>query len=92
MFSLSQNLPVLLFAVMFTPAIAGYYAMAKRLSQAPIAIVVKSMGRVFMQKAASITNQGRSLKTAFLLSTFALAILGVIPFGALWIAGQPLAV
>lgn len=88
-FSLGQDLPVLLFGVMFSPAVAGFYAMANRLSQAPIVIVARSMRRVFLQKAAAIDNSGRSLHKPFLLATVALALLGVVPFGFLWLFGQP---
>jgi O-antigen/teichoic acid export membrane protein len=76
-FALGANLPVLLFANMFSPAIAGFYAMAMQLSHTPVTIVSYSVGRVFLQKAASITNRGGSLNKAFLLSTGGLALLGM---------------
>jgi lipopolysaccharide exporter len=78
-FTVGQNLPILLFASMYSPAVAGFYAMARQLSHAPVTIVSDSMRRVFLQKAASIVNRGGGLKKAFLLSTGGLAILG-IPF------------
>jgi O-antigen/teichoic acid export membrane protein len=90
MFSLGQNLPVLLFGIMFSPAVAGLYAMANRLSQVPVTIVANSIRRVFLQKAAEINNLGRNLRKAFLLTTGGLALLGVVPFGCLWAFGQPL--
>jgi len=88
--SLGRNLPILLMGVMFTPGVAGFYAMANRLSRAPIEIVANSMRRVFLQKAAEIKNRGRSLRKAFLLATGGLVILGIIPFGCVWLFGQPL--
>jgi len=88
--SLGQNLPILLMGVMFTPAVAGFYAMANRLSRVPIEIVANSMRKVFLQKAAEIKNRGRSLRKAFLLATGGLAIFGLIPFGCVWLFGQPL--
>jgi O-antigen/teichoic acid export membrane protein len=87
-FALGQNLPVLLFGVMFAPAIAGYYAMANRLSQVPITVVASSMRRVFFQKAAEVKNQGRSLRKAFLITTGGLALVGIVPFAGLWLVGQ----
>lgn len=89
-FSIGRNLPVLLLGVMFSPTVAGFYAMAHRLSQVPITIVATSLRRVFLQKTAAIKNHGRSLRKAFLLSTAALALLGSIPFGVLWLFGQPI--
>ena len=90
-FSLGQNLPVLVFGSMFSPAVAGLYAMADRLCQVPVSIVATSVRRVFLQKAAEIENQGRTLRKAFLLSVGALAALGLAPFSILWAFGQPLA-
>lgn len=88
--AVAQQLPVVLFGVLFSPAIVGFYAMAMRLSHVPVDIVAKSVRRVFLQKAAEINNRGRSLQYAFLVSTGSLALLGAIPFGVLWFFGQPL--
>ncbi|MGH8168640.1 MAG: oligosaccharide flippase family protein, partial [Woeseiaceae bacterium] len=87
-FSFGQNLPVLLFGALYAPAVAGFYAMANRLSQAPMIVVASSMRRVFLQKAAAINNRGGSLRKAFLLTTIGLALLGIVPFGTLWLFGQ----
>ena len=88
--ALGQNLPVLLFGVMFSPAAAGFYSMANRLSQVPTTVVANSMRRVFLQKAASIHSRGGSLRKSFLLTTCCLALAGALPFGCLWLFGQPL--
>lgn len=89
-FALGQNLPVLLFGLMFSPAVAGFYAMAHRLSQTPIRIVTMSTRRVFMQKIASVNNSGKSLRKGLLLTCGTLALLGALPFTLLWFYGQPL--
>jgi O-antigen/teichoic acid export membrane protein len=87
----SQQLPIILFGVLFSPAIVGFYAMAVRLLHAPITIVATSVRRVFLQKAAEINNRGKGLAFAFLMSTAALALLGTIPLAVLWFFGGPLA-
>lgn len=89
-FSLGQNLPVLLFGTLFSPAAAGLYAMANRLSQVPIKIVSSSVRRVFLREAATIKNRGGPLLKAFLMTTGALLAAGVIPFTVIWLYGQPL--
>jgi O-antigen/teichoic acid export membrane protein len=89
-FSVGQNLPVLLFGIMFSPAAAGFYSMANRLSQAPVSIVSMSMRRVFYQKAAEVHNRGASLQKAFVLASGGLALLGAVPFLLLWLYGQPI--
>jgi O-antigen/teichoic acid export membrane protein len=47
--------------------------------------------RVFLQKAAEINNRGKGLGFAFLMSTGALTLLGIIPLAVLWFFGEPLA-
>jgi O-antigen/teichoic acid export membrane protein len=90
-FTLGQNLPILLFGIMFSPAVAGFFAMARQLLSAPIGMVADSFRRVFMQKAASIRNEGRSLRKAYILSTGALSLIGLPVLLVLWNFGQPLA-
>jgi lipopolysaccharide exporter len=90
-FTLGQNLPVLLFGVMFSPAVAGFYSMANQLIRAPVDMVANSTRRVFLQKAASITNEKRNLQKAYLFSSAGLALLGAPVLAVLWLFGQPLA-
>jgi len=89
-FSLGQNLPVILFGTLFGPAVAGFYAMASRVSRVPISIVATSMRRVFLQKAAEITNDKRSLLKAFSLSLATLSVIGLVPLIAIALYGQQL--
>jgi O-antigen/teichoic acid export membrane protein len=89
--TLGQNLPVVLLGIMFSPAVAGFFAMARQLLNAPIRMVSDSVRRVFLQKAASIHRQGRSLKKAYLLSTGTLALAGLPAMWVLWNFGEPLA-
>jgi O-antigen/teichoic acid export membrane protein len=87
-FALGQNLPVLLFGAMYSPAIAGFYAMANRLFQAPTSIVAASVRRVFLQRAADIHNQGKSLRRTYLLAIAGLGLLGAPLFFVLWYFGE----
>ena len=88
-FALGGNLPVLLFGTMFSPAVAGLYAMANRLTRAPMAIVASSVRRVFLQKAAAIRNRGGNLRKAYVLTTGTLAVLGLLPLFVIMSFGQP---
>ena len=90
--SFGHHLPVLMFGMMFTPTIAGMYAMADRLSKVPVTVVAQSIQRVFMQKSAGIQQDGRSLRKAFVLTVGGLAGLGLVPFGLVWLFGQEVAV
>jgi O-antigen/teichoic acid export membrane protein len=85
-----QQLPIVLFGVLFSPEIVGLYAMTTRLTHAPIVIVANSVRRVFMQKAAEINNRGKGLGFAFAMTTGSLALLGSVPLAILWFFGEPL--
>jgi O-antigen/teichoic acid export membrane protein len=87
-FATGQNLPVLMFGAMFSPAAAGFFAMANRLSRMPVQIVTNSVSRVFMQKAATIHNSGRPLTRPLALSTSGLLALGALPAAVVWAYGQ----
>lgn len=97
-FSIGQHLPVLVFGAFYSPAIAGYYAMAYRLTAVPLAIVGNSIRRVFLQKSADINNRQGNLRRAFLLTIAGLAVVGAMPtlvlvyFGQImlvWLLGAP---
>jgi O-antigen/teichoic acid export membrane protein len=90
LYSFAQNLPVLAFGVMYSPAAAGFYAMANRLSRMPVQIVVNAIRRVFLQKAANIHNRGGTLRRSFVLTSLALVGLGAIPALAIGLYGQPI--
>lgn len=89
-FSLGQNLPVLLFGAMFTPAVVGHYAMAYRLTEVPVSIVANSIRKVFLQKAADIAARNGNLRRAFLLTIAGLAAIGILPLAIVGLAGQPM--
>jgi O-antigen/teichoic acid export membrane protein len=77
---------------MYGPTIAGFYAMANRVSQVPISIVAMSMRRVFLQKAAEVVNRNRSLLKAFSLSVVTLAAIGFMPFTIIFLFGRQILV
>lgn len=85
--SLSKNLPVLMFGIMFSPAIVGFYAMAHRLVRKPVSVAATAFRRVYLQKSAEINNNGRPLKPSFVKSTAFLAVIGLLPFGFLGFYG-----
>jgi O-antigen/teichoic acid export membrane protein len=52
------QLPPILFAVFFSPAIAGLYALANRVLSLPMTLVGKAIGNVFLSKASSARRDG----------------------------------
>lgn len=48
----SVQLPVVLFAALYSPAIAGYYALSHRILSLPMALVGQSISDAFLERAA----------------------------------------
>jgi O-antigen/teichoic acid export membrane protein len=85
---LSQELPTVMFSIMFAPAVVGYYAMATRLARLPLRLAAQSLQRVLMQRLALIANEGRELAPAYTKMTLALSLVAFPPFAILWLFGE----
>lgn len=48
----STQIPIILFASLFSPAVAGYYALSHRILNMPMLLIGKSVGDVFFERAA----------------------------------------
>jgi len=59
--TVSQQIPNILFASLFSPAIAGYYFLAIRVTSAPLSLIGRSVSQVFLQNAASRHSKGDEL-------------------------------
>jgi O-antigen/teichoic acid export membrane protein len=53
------QLPALLFAMLFSPAVAGLYLLADRVTRAPLDLVGKATAQVFFSGAAEARREGR---------------------------------
>ena len=79
--------PVLLFAALFSPVLAGYYALAYRILSAPLGLVGRAVSQVLLPRIVEAHRHGQAgplmLKLLNFLATFALppfAIVAVISF------------
>jgi len=88
--SLSQNIPALLLAFLFSPVAAGFYAIATRVVSMPTALIANSVRQVYFQKATAIYNEGSSIFPLFKKTTLQLVLLAVIPFAVIIIWGKPI--
>ncbi|HHB93934.1 MAG TPA: hypothetical protein ENK88_02135, partial [Campylobacterales bacterium] len=59
--SFSQNIPLLMFTSLFSPAIAGFYSLTYRAMQAPLLLVSSSTRAVFYQKASKMYSRGEDI-------------------------------
>jgi O-antigen/teichoic acid export membrane protein len=85
---LSQDLPAFLFAFYFSFEFAGYYALARNMLKKPVQLVSDSVRGVFLQRVAEIRGKGKSLRSDFVKTTAALAVVSVIPFSIITIWGE----
>lgn len=86
--SISQNIPVLLFTILFSSAIAGFYALTHRILQAPIQLVANSTRSVFYQKASQMYANREDIRPLYLSTTKGLIKLFIVPFLIILFFGQ----
>jgi O-antigen/teichoic acid export membrane protein len=88
--AVSQNVPAILLAILYSPASAGYYAIATRVLTIPSILIGNSVRQVYFQQASSLNNQGKSIINIFRNSTLYLSLIAIIPMGIMIIWGEPL--
>ncbi|MBK5965678.1 hypothetical protein CCR95_16700 [Thiocystis minor] len=77
----SQQLPLFFFGSLFSPAAAGFYAMAERLVMSPFNLLQTSIRTVYTQHTADAIKKGRPI--SFLLTRASLFTAGVMLVPAL---------
>ena len=86
--TVSQNIPVVLFALYFSPEVVGYYGLANTILRKPINLMGQSLSKVFLQRMSVDHARGVSLRTGWMRTTIGLALMGILPFGILTIYGE----
>ncbi|MCK5854018.1 MAG: oligosaccharide flippase family protein [Sulfurovaceae bacterium] len=86
--SISQNIPILLFTSLFSPAVAGFYALTHRILQAPIQLVASSTRSVFYQKASQMYANKEDIRPLYLSTTKGLIKLFIVPFMLILFFGE----
>ena len=77
--SFSQNIPVFLLSMLFSPAIAGFYGLTARVMQVPILLISGSTRRVFYQKASKMYANRESIREIYIKTTIGLIKLFIAP-------------
>jgi len=77
---LSQSMPLLMFGILFSPEVAGFYALTARILHAPITLVSGSARGVYYQKASAMYADGKNIYTLHIKTTLGLLKLAIIPF------------
>jgi len=86
--SFSQNLPLLLFPTLFSPAIAGFYALTYRVLQAPILLIASSTKKVYYQKASKMYAEGKNIHELYSKTTLGLLKLFIFPLFIILLWGE----
>ena len=86
--SLSQQLPIFLFTLLFSPAIAGFYSLTARVMQAPILLVAGSTRSVFYQKASQMYARGEDIIPLHIKTTVGLVKLFIVPLLVILFFGE----
>jgi O-antigen/teichoic acid export membrane protein len=86
-FSLSQNLPILLLTNFFGVAAAGFYALGRKVLDMPSILFRQSVGNVFYPHIAQAANENRDIRQIVIKATVGLALVGIVPYGLVIYAG-----
>jgi len=77
--SFAQNIPLLMFTSLFSPAISGFYSLTYRAMQTPMLLVSSSTRAVFYQKASRMYSNGEDIYPLYLKTTLGLLKLFILP-------------
>jgi O-antigen/teichoic acid export membrane protein len=88
--AVSQNIPAIMLAFMYTPATAGFYAIASRVLTMPSILIGNSVRQVYYQKASDLKNKNQSFLSLFRKTTISLALIAFIPVVIIILWGEPL--
>lgn len=88
--SIGQNIPILLLTAWFGPIIAGFYTLSRTVLGVPSQLIGKSIGDVLYPHISKSHNENKNITNILIKYTFYLAMIGIVPFGTIFILGPPI--
>jgi lipopolysaccharide exporter len=89
--TVSQNMPVLLFTLFYSPEVIGLYGLASSILRRPVDLIVQSLSSVFLQRSSVIENKEEKNHFRNLFkTTMALLAVGIVPLFAMLFWGPDL--
>lgn len=85
--SISISLPILMLTVFFGPSTAGFYTISNSVLQIPVNLIGNSLGNVIYPRISKAYNEGKNISKMLSQTTMILFIVGLIPFGVIFIFG-----
>lgn len=86
--NISTNFPIIVLSFFYGPAIAGFFALSKRVLVLPSSLISRSVGKVLLPNFAEKYNEGVNLQNTLIKSTLSLALVGIIPYGLVMLTGK----
>ncbi|MCG5516370.1 MULTISPECIES: lipopolysaccharide biosynthesis protein [unclassified Ectothiorhodospira] len=83
----SQSLPILMLAVFFGPAAAGFYTLGQMVMGMPSTLIGKAVTDVFYPRITEAAHKGEDLIQHIIRATAALFAIGIVPFGLVILFG-----
>src|SRR5690606_34288605 len=80
----------LVLAVYFGPAAAGFFALGKQVLSMPTNLIGKSVGDVYYPRITRAIHDGEAVTSMLVKATSALALVGLVPFTVVIVAGPAL--
>lgn len=85
--AVSQGLPVLLFASLFGPAVAGFYSLGRQALNTPVQLLGTAVQDVFYPKVNELAKEKKKITPIIVKAVLGLFAIGIIPFGTIIIFG-----
>ena len=86
-YSVSQNIPVLLLSSLFGPASAGFYNIGRTVLGLPSNLIGQAIGDVFYSRVSEAANNNEDLNYIIKKATITLFLIGLLPFGLVILFG-----
>jgi len=88
--AISQNIPILFLFVLYSPEIAGFYAIAIRVLSLPTMLISNSVKQVFFQKISKKKYNHHSIIQLFKKTTISLFLISIVPLFIILLWGETL--
>lgn len=85
--SFQQSFPVVLLTMFFGPAATGFYTIGRTVLRLPSNLIGKAIGDVFYPRIAEAYNNKEDIVKIIKKATFALSLVGIIPYGMVILFG-----
>lgn len=88
--AVSSMLPVAMLTLLFSPAVAGLFAVADKVVRTPSVLFGSSLQQVFYQRLAESRTDGAACRALLLRTWRYLVFIGIVPMAVIFLAGPPL--